>query len=70
MGFEKRIEEEVDTAHVCFMANENTPKVTFKSYLDECELSIDELGEAFEESNNYDFLKKKYLKIKKENELL
>jgi len=32
---------------------------------------MDELGEAFEElSNNYDFLKKKYLKITKENELL
>ena len=47
------------------MANENTPKVTSKSYLDECKLSMDELGEAFEElSNNYDFIKKKYLKIK------
>ena len=32
---------------------------------------MDELGEAFEElSHNYDFLKKKYLKMKKENESL
>ena len=52
------------------MANENTPKVTSKSSLNENELSIDELGETFEElSNNYDFLKKKYLKMKKGNEL-
>ena len=52
------------------MANENTPKVTSKSHLDECELSMDELGEAFEElSNNYNFLKMKHLKIKKKNQL-
>jgi len=51
--------EEVDTANVCFMANENTPKVTFKSCLEDCELTIDELDEAFEElSNNYDFFLK------------
>ena len=32
---------------------------------------MDELGKAFEElSNNYDFLKNKYLKMKKKNELL
>ena len=32
---------------------------------------MDELGEAFVElSHNYDFLKKKYLKMKKENEFL
>ena len=32
---------------------------------------MDELGEAFVElSHNYDFLKKKYLKMKKENESL
>ena len=37
----------------------------------DCDLSIDELGEAFEElSHNYDFLKTKYLKMKKENESL
>jgi len=38
--------EEVDTTNMCFMANENTLKVTFKSSLDECELSMDELGEV------------------------
>ena len=53
------------------MANDNTPKVTSEPSLDDCELTMDELGEAFEElSNNYDFLKKKYLKMKKENETL
>ena len=53
------------------MANNNTNKVTPESSIDDCELSMDELGEAFEElSHNYDFLKKKYLKMKKENETL
>ena len=55
---------------MCFMANESTSKVTPDTSID-YELSIDELGEAFEElSHNYDFLKKKYLKMKKENESL
>ena len=50
------------------MANDNTPKVTSETILDDCKLSIDELGKALEElSNNYDFLKKKYLKMKKIN---
>ena len=44
--------EEVDTANVCFMANDNTPKVTSEPSLDECELSMDELGESFEEFSN------------------
>ena len=26
--------EEVDTAHVCFMVNDNTPKITFEPSLD------------------------------------
>jgi len=44
---------------MCFLiANENTLKITFESSLDESELSMDELGEAFEELfNNYEFLK-------------
>jgi len=68
---ESKSEKEVDTANVCFMANDNTPKVTSESSLDDCELTMDELGEAFEElSHNYDFLKKKYLKMKKGNEVL
>ena len=58
-------DEEVDTAHVCFMANDNTPKVIPEPSLDDCDLTMDKLGEAFEVlSNNYDFLKKKYLKMK------
>ena len=68
---ESKSKEEVDTANVCFMANDNTPKVTFESSLDDYDLTIDELGDAFVElSNNYDFLKKKYLKTKKKNEVL
>ena len=56
---------------MCFMANESTSKVTPDTSIEGCELSIYELGEAFEElSQNYDFLKKKYLKMKKENESL
>ena len=68
---ESETDDELDTAYVCFMANDNTPKVTFEPSLDDNELTMNELGEAFEElSNNYDFLKKKYLKIKKKNETL
>ena len=53
------------------MANDNTPKVTSEPSLDDSELIMNELDEAFEElSNNYDFLKRKYLKMKKKNEYL
>jgi len=38
---ESEYKKDVDTAHVFFMANENTPKVTSESHLDECELSMD-----------------------------
>ena len=70
MGFRERIRGGIDTANMCFMANESTSKVTPSTSFDE-ELSMDELGEAFVElSHNYDFLKKKYLKMKKENESL
>ena len=56
---------------MCFMANESTSKVTPKTSIEDCELSINELREAFEKlSQNYDFLKKKYLKMKKENKSL
>jgi len=67
---ESESEDEVDTANMCFMGNESTSKVTSSTSLND-ELSMDELGEAFVElSHNYDFLKKKYLKMKKENESL
>ena len=53
------------------MANDNTPNVKSEPSLDDCELTMDELDEVSEELfNNYDFLKKKYLKLKKENETL
>jgi len=45
------------------MVNNSILKVTSKPFLDDYELIMDELGEAFKElSHNYDFLKKKYLK--------
>ena len=47
------------------MTNDNTPKVTSEPSLNDCELTMDELGDAFVElSNNCDFLKK-ISKIKK-----
>ena len=52
-------EEEVDTANVCFMANDNTPKVNSELSLDDCGLTINDIGDAFVElSDNYDFFKK------------
>ena len=48
------------------MTNDNTPKVTSETSLDNCDLTIDKLGVAFVElSNNYDFLKEKKSKNKK-----
>ena len=35
---ESESEEEVDTTKVCFMANDNTPKVTSEPSLDNCDL--------------------------------
>ena len=64
---ESESKEKLDTTNVCFMANENTSKVTSEFSLEECKLStMDELREDFEEiSHNYDFPKKKYLKKEK-----
>ena len=64
---ESESEEEVDTTNVCFMTNNNTPKVTSEPSLDDCDLTIDEFEDAFVElSNNYDFLYKKISKAEKE----
>jgi len=46
---ESETDEEVDTAHLCFMANDNTSKVISEPSLDDYELTMDVLGEAFEE---------------------
>ena len=37
---ENETDEEVDTAYVCFMANDNTPKVASEPSLDDCELTM------------------------------
>jgi len=42
-NLESKSEEGVDSTNVCFMVNENTPKVTSESSLDECELYMDKL---------------------------
>ena len=36
-------EEEVDITNVCFMTNDNTPKVTSEPSLNYCDLTMDEL---------------------------
>jgi len=60
---ESESEKEVDTINVCFMDNDNAPKITLETTLDDYDLSMDELGETFEKlSNNYDFLKKEVFK--------
>ena len=49
-------DEEVDTTNMYFVANENTSKIYLEPYLEDCDLTMEELGEAFEElSNKYDF---------------
>ena len=63
-------DDEVDSAHICFMVQGDDPlEINSESHFDD--ISMDELGEAVEQlSNNYDILKNKYLKLKKENEVL
>ena len=47
---ENESEEDVDMVNMCFMANDNnTTKVFLKTTLDDSDLSIDKLGEAFEQ---------------------
>ena len=54
---------DVDTANLCFMANDNnTTKLCSDPSLDDADLSIDELSDGFEQlSQNYDLLKMQYL---------
>ena len=37
---ESESDEEVDMAHMCFMANDNTNKVILESSIEDCELSM------------------------------
>ena len=47
--FQSELEEDIDTTNICFMAQNNeTTKVIFEPTLDDSDLSIDELGDAFE----------------------
>jgi len=67
-----KFEEEIDTAHICFMANrEGTSKVNIETSLDEDNLTIDELAQVFEElQNRYEISIAQNKKLKKENDLL
>ena len=63
--------ESEDSAHVCLIVQGDDPlEVNSKSNLNCDDISIDELGEAFELSDNYDLLKKKFSNFKKEKEVL
>jgi len=65
-------EEEIDTAHVCFMANrEETSKVNLKISLNDDDLTMDELAQVFEElQNQYEISIAQNKKLKKKNDLL
>jgi len=60
-------EKDVDKANVCFMVNEeNSPKVTSKPTLDDSELTLDELGFAFQKlDGKYISVKFQYAKLRK-----
>jgi len=64
--------EEIDTAHVCFMANrEETSKVNLEASLDEDDLTMDEFAQVFEElQDRYEISIAQNKKLKKENDLL
>jgi len=47
---ETESKEEINTVHICFMANrEETSKINFETSLDEDDLTMDELARFFEE---------------------
>jgi len=65
-------EEEIDAAHVCFMANgEETFMVNFETSLEDDDLSMNELAQVFEElQNRYEISLAQNKKLKKENDFL
>ena len=69
---ESESEEEIDAAHMCFMAHgDDATKVTNDNSLDEDELTMDELAQFFEElQHRYEISQSHNKKLKKENEVL
>ena len=50
---ETKSEEEIDTAHMCFMAHgDEASKVNLKNSLEDEDLTMDELAQFFEELQN------------------
>ena len=67
---ETEFEEEIDTAHMCFMAHGDA-KVNLENSLEDEDLTIDELAQFFEElQNRYEISLSQNKKLKMENDLL
>ena len=69
---ETESEEEIDTAHMCFMAHgDEASKVNLENSLEDDDLTMDELVQFFEELQNiYEISLAQNKKLKKENDLL
>jgi len=69
---ETDFEEEIDAAHVCFMANgEETSMVNLETSLEDDDLTMDELAQVFEElQNRYEISLAQNKKLKKKNDFL
>ena len=65
-------EEEIDAAHICFMANgEETSMVNLETSLKDDDLTMDELAQVFEElQNRYEISIAQNKKLKKKNGFL
>ena len=65
-------EEEIDVAHVCFMANgEKISMVNLETYLEDNGLTMDELAQFFEElQNRYEISLVQNKNLKKKNDFL
>ena len=69
---ESESEEEIDAAHMCFMAHgEDATKVTLDNSIDDDELTMDELAQFFEElQHRYEISQSHNKKLKRENDTL
>ena len=69
---EMESEEEIDTAHMCFMAHgDEASKVNLENSLEDEDLTMDELAQFFEElQNRYEISLAQNKKLKKENDSL
>ena len=69
---ETESKEEIDTAHMCFMAHgDEASKVNLENSLKDEDLTMNELAQFFEElQNRYEIFLAQNKKLKKENDLL